>query len=256
MAVVRATLAIGAVLAAGCAFHHGAAGGPGDGASPRDAPDGPADTPPDAAPPFCDPGDTNLVACYAFEDSVADGSSHHLDPDVTSNTSFENGKVGRALVVASDTEVDVADDAAFDVDAFTIEAWIDPAQLPASGGRAGILDCDLQYGFFLHDAGDVWCTGGTATVKAPAGGVVPGQWTHVACTHDGNTIRVYVAGREVANGVAGALYTGGFTGITLGGNNPPGGGDPLDGGLDQLRLYSSARSAADICADAGQTSCP
>lgn len=259
MGVMRVVVGVVAVVVAGggCAFHRGAVAGD---ASARDdaAPplDTPADTAPDAAPPFCDGGDATLVACYAFEGTLADGSPHQLDPDISNNVTYASGKLGQAVVVGPTTEIDVADSADFDVTAFTIEAWIAPAALPATGARAGILDCDGQYGFFLHEAGDLTCTGG-GSVSAPAGSVATGTWTHVACTHDGTTLRIYVNGSQVAMAASPAPGGGGTTGITLGGNNPPpNGGSPLDGTLDQLRLFSAARSAGEICADAGQTSCP
>lgn len=202
--------------------------------------------------PFCDPSDVALVACYEFESSLADGSSHHNDPDIALNVTYGTGKVAAALVVSSTTEVDVADNTSFDVAAFTIEAWINPSQIPTGSNRAGILDCDQRFGFFLHSNGDLVCTGGTSLTVAA--GVRVGQWTHVACTDDGATLTIYVDG-TATSGAGGMPPTGPHTGITIGGNNPPGGGSPLDGSIDQLRLFGVARTAAQLCADAGKTSC-
>lgn len=203
-------------------------------------------------PPFCDPGDPTLIACYELEDTLADGSVHHLDPNVAINASFAAGKVGRALVVSPTTEVDVAESALFGTSAMTIEAWIDPVALPTAGKRAGILDCDGRYGFFLHPNGDLQCTTVTATAVVQAA-----RWTHVACTNDGATARIYVDGSVVATAAATPLpLTGSQSGITLGGNNPPGGGDPLNGALDQVRLFKVARTPAQLCAAAGRTTCP
>jgi concanavalin A-like lectin/glucanase superfamily protein len=241
-------------MLAGCAFHHGAfVAPPADDAAP--AIDAAPDAAIDAAAPFCDSTDPTLVACYAFENTLADGSPNGHDPNVMSNVTFAAGKIGQALVVGPTTEVDVPDSTGFDVAALTIEAWIAPAALPASGARAGILDCEAQYGFFLHDQGNLSCTAGGG-VTAPNGGIAAGDWHHVACTSDGAIVTIYIDGTAVVSGPGGALSSGGTTGITLGGNNPPGGGSPLDGTLDQVRLYSAARTAAQICADAGRASCP
>ncbi|HUJ58160.1 MAG TPA: LamG domain-containing protein [Kofleriaceae bacterium] len=201
---------------------------------------------PDAVPPFCDPDDATLVACYELDGEVQDGSPHHLDPDVTDNVAFGAGKVGQAMVIGATTEVDVAESPLFGVSALTIEAWIAPSQLPSD--RGGVLDCDGRYGFFLYASDQIECiAGGTAT----AGPIATQQWTHVACTSDGTAVSVYIDGRLAASAPATALSpTGSQTGITIGGNNPPGGGDPLVGSLDQLRLYGVARTPAEICADA------
>jgi hypothetical protein len=204
--------------------------------------------------PFCDATDANLVACYEFENTVADASSHHNNPTIMINVSYGAGQVGRALLVSPTTEVDVPDSSSFNVSALTIEAWIDPAAIPTGTARAGILDCQNRYGFFLHPNGDLICTaGGSVTAAA---NVQPNRWTHVACTNDGASLRIYVNGSLAAMAAAGPPATGGVDGITLGGNNPPGGGDPLDGALDELRLFSVARSATQICTAAGRTTCP
>lgn len=39
----------------------------------------------------------------------------------------------------------------------TVEAWIKPSSIPASGSRMGVLDNQNQYGFFLYDAGNMRC---------------------------------------------------------------------------------------------------
>jgi len=239
---------------AGCAFHHGAfVAPPADDAAP--AIDAAPDAAIDAAAPFCDPSDTTLVACYAFENKLADGSPNAHDANVMTNVTFAAGKIGQAVVVGPTTEIDVPDSTGFDVAALTIEAWIAPTALPATGARGGILDCEAQYGFFLHELGDLSCTAGGG-LTAPAGVITPGEWHHVACTSDAATITIYIDGTAVVSGIGGALSTGGTSGITLGGNNPPGGGSPLNGTLDQVRLYNAARTAAQICADAGRASCP
>lgn len=228
----------------------------GDGAVGGGAADG-ADAPAvdarttDAPIPYCDPNDTTLVACYEFEQTVQDGSINHLDPNVLDNVSYGVGAVGSALVVGATTEVDVPESNLFGVTAVTIEAWIDPAQIPTD--RGGILDCDGRYGFFLYSTDQIECiAGGTAT----AGPIATDEWTHVACTGDGTTVRVYINGKLAGSAAASALSTtGSMTGITLGGNNPAGGGDPLGGSLDELRLFSAARTAQQVCADSRAGSC-
>jgi len=195
---------------------------------------------------------TQLVGCYRFENNLTDESSFH-NSGTTSAVSYATGKVGKALFVGTTTGIDIADSASFDVTDLTIEAWISPSMIPTTGNRAGILDCEGQYGFFVYPNGDLTCTAsGTATASAS---IQPNHWTHVACTHANGAVAVYVDGRLVTSAAAGALATGGTTGITLGGNNPPGGGNPLNGLLDQVRIFSVGRTAPEICADAGASGC-
>ena len=82
-----------------------------------------------------------------------------------------------------------------------------------------------------------------------------GVWTHVACTYGAGTTTIYINGvSQFQAGGGGALATGGNTGVSIGGDNPAGSGSRLIGMIDQLRILSRARTAAEICADA--QACP
>lgn len=204
------------------------------------------------AVPFCDATDAQLIGCYQFENNLTDESSHH-NSGTTTAVSYAAGKVGQALFVGTTTGIDIADSPSFDVADLTIEAWISPSVIPGVGDRAGILDCEGQYGFFVYPGGDLICTaGGSLTAQAD---IQPNRWTHVACTHANGTISIYADGVLITSGSAGALPTANTTGITLGGNNPPGGGSPLNGLLDQVRLFGVGRTPQQICADASKSGC-
>ena len=227
-------------------------------AGPIDSPDAalPSDAPlAGPAARFCDPADPHLVACYEFEGNTKDGSSHGLDATATAVT-FVDGQVGQAMQLGATSAASVSDSPVFDIATLTIEAWIQPSQIPPSG-RAGILDVDGQYGFFLRPGSTLTCsTGGGPTVNTAATSIAAGQWSHVACTYDGTTTVVYVDGSVVAQmGGGGVPSKGGTTGMSLAADNPSN-GDRMIGLIDQLRLMDRARTAAEICADAGKSSCP
>jgi hypothetical protein len=208
---------------------------------------------------FCGPI-TGLVACYEFEGDARDGSGQVLNATVTGVT-FVSGKVGMAMQVDGNSSATVDPTILDNVDAVTIEAWIRPTQLPSSEPpqSANILDVDQQYALALNGDGTLTCnlypSPGKFSTTGPGGIVAINQWTHVACTYDGvNTARIYINGLiKAANSSGGTLGKGGH-GIGIAQNYPM--GSHLIGLIDQLRLLNVARSAAEICADAGQTSCP
>jgi hypothetical protein len=251
---------ITAVVLGACGFRSAGAV-PDDAPAPSDAPAPDAAAVPDAAgdaalPAFCDPTDSHLMACYEFEGGGHDGSSHHLDA-VTTGVAFPDGQVGKALQLMASGDASAADSAVFDVTNLTIEAWIRPAQLPV-GGRAGIIDVDGQYGFFVYPGPQLSCILiNGPTVNASPVAIAVDHWSHVACTYDGAKSMIYVDGtmRGMAAG-GGTLATNGNTGMTIAANNPPRTGDRLSGLIDQVRLLNVARTAAEICADAGKTGCP
>jgi hypothetical protein len=207
--------------------------------------------------PFCDVADPHLMVCYQFEGDAKDRAAHHLDATMN-NVSFPPGKVGKAMQFGATSAADVADNVVFDAAALTIEAWINPSQLPTSG-RAGILDMNGQYGFFVHPGGDLHCTlVGGPSLGAAVAQVTTGRWTHVACTYDSTAAAaIYVDGVAITTATGGGtLSQGGTSGISLAADNPPGSGSQLIGLIDEVRMMNVARTPAQICADAGKASCP
>lgn len=254
----------GLVVLGACSFQ--ASAGSRDAAS-----DGASDVavrPPDAAidapvdmtlPAFCDPADPNVIACYEFEGDTKDGSAHHFDATAT-NVSFAAGKVGMAMLSGATSAADVADSPELDVTKLTIEAWIKPSRLPSNGNKFIIMDVDRQYGLQLRSDGGLTCVQvGGLTITTPVGLITAGQWTHIACTYDGNASALYVNGVVAASASgSGTLGTAGNTGMSLAAdNNPTGPGRASFIGLiDNLRLMNVARTAVEICADAGKSTCP
>ena len=253
-------VAVAFVLLAGCSFRTTVSATSSDGpVAGDDAPvvDGPADAPIDAAidaapdappdsppppPAFCDPNDPTLVACYEFENATTDASGHNLNATNT-NVTYVNGKVGKAAHATAMTAMRVTENSALDVPALTIECWIHAA-IPVTG-RAGIVDNDGQWGFFLQPNGALQGVGLTSQANIPAN-----TWTHVALTYDGTT-RHYVNGVEIASAAntSGSFSaTNGSTGLSIAADNPS--GSPLGGDIDQLRIFSVARTPQQIAADA------
>ena len=243
MGGMRGLLGTLLALCAGCAFDPGAGEHKPLDASPMGdvAADRAGDTPASA---FCDPQDPTLVACFELDGSTSDRSGSALSP-MAANVTFVPGRVGMAAHFDATTSLDIPETAALDVPAVTIEAWI-RAAIPGAGLRSGVLDNQGQYSLYLYPAGALRCHGFDVAANISAQ-----TWTHVACTYDGAN-RVYVNGMKVGEdaGGGGALATIGTTGISIGADNPPGSGSPLLGEIDQLRIFSVARTDAQIAAAA------
>jgi hypothetical protein len=231
------------VLFAGCSF------GTSFDVSRDAAADAAIDVPDVRIAPFCDVQDPSLVACYEMEGNVNDASANNLDATAT-NLSFVPGRSGMAVQFGLNSAAEIADSPAIDVAAITVEAWIDPFQLPGTGARAGIADMNGQWGMFLHEpTGRLQCTMGL--VQQIDAMIPANTWTHVACSYEGGVLKMYVNGvkKYEASG-GGALGTGGTSGISLGADNPAGSGSVFNGLLDQVRIMSRARTEAEICDDA------
>jgi hypothetical protein len=213
---------------------------------------GSADAAPLAAP--CEADEPSLAACYRFEAAAAPVQPHdesgNGNDGVAAGVTFVAGRpgAGQAIVTSATSSVRVPDSDSLDpADALTLEVWIRPTALPVSG-RAGLVDNNGQYGLFVASTGEVRCAIGSNVL---VGLDVPtGNWTHLACTFDGATIALYQDGRPVVNADSDErLVTSRTDGLAIGQNSPD--GDPFDGAIDDVRIWSSARSAAQICAAAG-----
>lgn len=255
---------------AACRFDNAGVGGGGDDVPDLDAgrdPDGaPADARPiDAAQPdaavaaFCDPDDPDLVACWRFDDPVTGGLATVTDGAGASDglalgVSAVAGPAGHgmALGLSEASEVFVPESDALDLTApLSIEVWVKPASTNET--RSGLLDNNGQYAIFLSDAGEPRCVIGTSSLDGLP--VSLGVWTHLACVYDGMKLRLYVDGAQISEkSLTAAVPTDGLDGLHLG-EDGPNGGDQLDGAIDDVRIFSRARTAAELCA-AAAPNCP
>jgi hypothetical protein len=141
----------------------------------------------------------------------------------------------------------------------TLEAWVKPETL--NGWDTAILKergaGNLSYALYAHDGAPV---GGAA---APAGYVralgvdqavrddaplAIGEWSHIAMTYDGATMRFYVNGTLVASRSQTGNVAVGNGALRIGGNNVFA-GEFFRGLIDEVRVYNRALSAAEIAQD-------
>lgn len=208
--------------------------------------------------PFCNNSLSELIACFEFEEGsgatvLVDGSSAGNNASVQ-NAIFVPGIAGSALQGSNDFDVKIAESNSLDVeDALTIEAWIQP-DASISVSRQGIFDNEGQYGFFVNATNALRCTAAGLVALSANEVVVSGEWQHVACVYDSTALRIYLNGVSVAETTGtGTIATGGTEGSSLGQNNPD--GNQFIGKLDQIRIWSTGRSKAQLCASNG-LACP
>jgi 5-deoxy-D-glucuronate isomerase len=131
---------------------------------------------------------------------------------------------------------------------------VKPRTLPGIGQRAGIIDYQPQYALFVLDGGAIECSDRDGALRVNAV-LAPGVWTTVACTITTTQIEVWVDGvprasKAVTDFRLGATDT---SGVAVAGNVPtpqvpaP---EPLDGWLDDLRVWRRVLAPADLCRSA------
>jgi hypothetical protein len=133
---------------------------------------------------------------------------------------------------------------------WTIEAWIKPRSV--SGGDEHVISkwggcADASYSVVIAGgkllSGIASCANGTQVVQS-SGTLVDDQWQHIALTLSNDSLRLYINGvlDTVRTGSQAPLNT--ATDLSLG--RHAGGLYPFDGLLDEVRIWTVARSAAQI----------
>jgi hypothetical protein len=202
-----------------------------------------------APAPLCDATRQELIGCYTFDGNPLDNSSYASNATAEA-VSYVPSMHGAALKVDAASKVQIPDGPSWALTAATVEMWIKPAAIPPGSygdttPRAGLLDKEGQVGLFLQPGGRLSCSlGGNPT----GGNVLVDVWTHVACTTDGAQATLYINGTLIASQPASTIqHT--AAAVSIGANSPS--GDPFDGAIDDLRVWSVARTEAELFEAAG-----
>ena len=109
-----------------------------------------------------------------------------------------------------------------------------------SASAGFVLALEGQVPKFLVRVGSAW-----QSVADGSNQVALNQWVHLAGTYDGNTIRLYRNGTQVAQTTATGSMTQGTAKMTVGGRNSP---DQhwFPGAIDDVRVFDRALAAAEI----------
>ncbi len=150
--------------------------------------------------------------------------------------------------------------------AFTVEAWVKPTvttddsagpcplfNRKSSGARQGWV-------FYQRSPGTGWNlrmygngVDGTVTLGLTGGSYTVGEYVHLAATYNGTTAKLYVNGAEVASGNPTAYQGNSVAALAVGAYSDllgagPAYQNPFIGQVDEVALYSSALSGAQILA--------
>ncbi|HEY7705952.1 MAG TPA: LamG-like jellyroll fold domain-containing protein [Gaiellaceae bacterium] len=165
-----------------------------------------------------------------------------------------SGKYGSALTFdGSNDWVTIADAPSLDLTTgLTLEAWVRPTT--SSGWRTVMLKehgKTLAYALYSSAGGSpmgIVLTSGTQRKLSGPSALPSNTWSHLALTYDGTTMRLYVDGVQRATKAQTGAMPASTGPLRLGGNNVWK-SEFLSGGLDEVRVYNRALSAAEIQAD-------
>ena len=225
-----------------------------------DGMDQPTDDPPITR--NCAQGDTSLRLCIDFDDDTTlagDGSSRGHDPALAAGLTMMTRDTELAVQMSSSSRLQIAEHADFDIASdLTISMWVKNEARPTSGAY-WMLDNNNQYAMSLQSDGQVRCGLGADTVDSVAS--LDDSWHHVACTYDGNRLKVYIDGwvagcRTLARPIA----ITGTEGLAIGSNIGSTAGvltftGNYVGGLDNVQVFARTWSDQELCAANGSAWC-
>jgi glucose/arabinose dehydrogenase len=199
---------------------------------------------------------SSLVAAYGFDEasggSVQDASGNANHGTISGAVRSAAGKFGGALAFDGVNDlVLVPDSSSLDLrTGMTLEAWIFPTVLP--NGWKCILQKEVDT-YFLHATSDRnrpaagFTAGGSVTILDVGARPAANVWTHIAATYDGSTLRIYVNGVLTGSVNRTGAIDASASPLRIGGNTYA--GEFFAGLIDEVRIYSTARTQAEIQSD-------
>ncbi len=197
------------------------------------------------------------VAAYSFDEgsgtTVKDAIGSHTGT-ISGATWSSSGKYGSALSFDGTNDlVSIVDAADLDLTStFTLDAWVNPTSTTAarpviskgetSGGNSGYA-LSARY-TSTPPAGIVASSGTLKSVAAPSA-LKTGEWSHLALTSDGTTLRLYVNGSFVTS--VAAISAKATTAPLEIGHSFLGG--YFEGKIDEVRIYNETLPESQIQVD-------
>ncbi|MEI6558117.1 MAG: LamG-like jellyroll fold domain-containing protein, partial [Rhodospirillaceae bacterium] len=204
-------------------------------------------------------GGDPVVGGHPIDLSGADaiGGHSHVSADAVLVTADVYALPGlgsdQALAFNGASHVEVASTPALTpTQALTLESWIQLTG-PAAGGTI-VSDLSGQAGFrlwFNDSSGqlefDIGDGSAVRSVAGDASALADGGWHHVAANYDGSALHLLIDGTGIAeaSGIGGGALGQSAAALSI--------GNGLTGALNELSLWSSARSQSEIAGDLSHT---
>ncbi len=126
--------------------------------------------------------------------------------------------------------------------AYTVEFWINPSAYANNGDKVPVIEKGSNLGIYLTHDGKI-DNGRSVSTAA----LIPFKWTHVAVVYDGvSTVKTYFDTQLVAENPIAPAYVTNTDDLTIGTILS---GDAFRGQLDEVRIWNTARSVAEIATD-------
>ncbi|MDX2023549.1 MAG: LamG domain-containing protein [Deltaproteobacteria bacterium] len=195
--------------------------------------------------PGCDPNNSDLQFCLAFEGSLRDLSSNAVV--VTGEPAFMPGADGAAYWVKNAVGLQTPATSLFALSRLSLDMWVKLQAWPETQTQVLVAVPDVM-SLFITGKGELVCDVGNIRATGPLRDVQLGQWQGVACVYDGQGITMFINGISVGSRTdpgfeptvtKAPLFVG--TALDY---------DPFTGGLDNVRLWSRRLTPAELCKSA------
>jgi alpha-tubulin suppressor-like RCC1 family protein len=203
-----------------------------------------------------------LVAYYPFTGNANDGSGNGNHGTVygASLTTDKFGNTNNAYSFDGVNDyINISDSSSLDLTTqFTLSAWIYPTSLmqdPAQGGiisKVGGVGGNNGYQFVITDTNSsILCQFNAAGESWPSNSLIASnnvplnEWSHVVCTYDNNTSRIYYNGTLVGSKVIGSKsIVNSSSNFRI--SSDDNGNVWFAGSIDEIAVYNRALSASEI----------
>jgi len=205
-----------------------------------------------------DPGSEGLVAYYPLAGDASDASGHGLDGVVMGDPAWIDGIIGGAIECDGDGDyVEVAYDPDLDITGpISLALWIRPdAEDPegtgletapmskAQSSASPPWSWQVRYGWNSPQPYMTFTFNTSPRAWAYVGrNLEQGEWHHIACSADGQTLTAYLNGQATESTPMGAI-TASPTSVLIGSD---GWGSDWIGAIDEVRIYNRALSPGEV----------
>ena len=198
---------------------------------------------------------TPQVLWLKLEDNGTDSSTDGTNTATASGGAYGAGKYDRGYVFDGDDAIlTVGDSTDFDLDGdFTIEMWVNLDLTAAFRYLFNRTEDGSNYYYaHINSSGTLFFLvregATTNSITSPAATITADTWHYIAIVGDreGGIMKIYVDGEEIVWNVltAATSFTGADDDLIFGEDSTN--GNPVDGTMDEIKIWTSARTQSEI----------